>query len=83
MTVLMKHGEMIHSAISYVKWYPIKMCFKANILTQFENSMILAPKVFVHLYVVLWTDISCLGGIFANNTSRETKNFPSRKASEI
>ena len=32
----------------------------------------------------LYTDISCLGGgIFAKNTSRETKNFPSRRASEI
>jgi hypothetical protein len=27
--------------------------------------------------------VSCLGGIFAKNTSRETTNFPSRKASEI
>jgi deoxycytidylate deaminase len=56
MTVLMKHGEMIHSTISYVKWYPIKMCVKAITLTQFEYSaitMILAPKVFVYLYVVL------------------------------
>jgi hypothetical protein len=26
----------------------------------------------------LYTDISCLGGVFAKNTSRKTKNFPSR-----
>jgi hypothetical protein len=25
-----------------------------------------------------YADISCLGGVFAKNTSRETKNFPSR-----
>jgi len=24
-----------------------------------------------------YTDISCLGGVFAKNTSRETNNFPS------
>ena len=30
-----------------------------------------------------YTDISCLGGVFAKNTSRETKNFPSRMAREI
>jgi hypothetical protein len=28
---------------------------------------------------LFWTDISCLGGVFVKNTSRETKNFPSRK----
>jgi hypothetical protein len=32
---------------------------------------------------VFYTDISCLGGVFAKNTSRETKNFPSRMAREI
>ena len=31
---------------------------------------------------VFYTDISCLGGVFAKNTSRETKNFPSRMARE-
>jgi hypothetical protein len=31
----------------------------------------------------LYTDMSCLGGVFAKNTSRETKNFPSRMAREI
>ena len=30
--------------------------------------------------VILYTDISCWGGVFAKNTSRETKNFPSRMA---
>ena len=30
-----------------------------------------------------YTDISCLGGVFAKNTSRETKNFPSRMWREI
>jgi hypothetical protein len=25
-----------------------------------------------------YTDISCLGGVFAKNTSRKTKNFPIR-----
>ena len=56
MTILMKHGEMKHSTISNVEWYPIKMCVKAISLTQFEYSAItriLAPYVFVHLYVVL------------------------------
>jgi hypothetical protein len=32
---------------------------------------------------VFYTDISCLGGAFPKNTSRETKNFPSRMAREI
>jgi hypothetical protein len=27
-----------------------------------------------------YTDISCLGGVFAKNTSRETKSFPDRKS---
>ena len=36
MTVLMKHGEMTHSTISYVKWYPIKICVKAKTLSQIE-----------------------------------------------
>ena len=31
----------------------------------------------------LYTDISCLGGVFAKNTSRETKYFPRRMAGEI
>jgi hypothetical protein len=39
MTVLMKHGELIHSTITYVKWYPIKMCVKAITLTQFEYNL--------------------------------------------
>ena len=30
-----------------------------------------------------YTDISCLGGVFAKNTSLETKNIPSRKARKI
>jgi len=33
MTVLMKHGEMKHSTISYVKWYRIKICVKAITLS--------------------------------------------------
>jgi hypothetical protein len=33
--------------------------------------------------IVFYTDISCLGGVFAKNTSRETKNFPRRMAREI
>jgi len=32
---------------------------------------------------VLWTDILCLGGVFAKNTSRETNNFPTRMVREI
>jgi len=35
------------------------------------------------LTIVFYTDISCLGEVFAKNTSRETKNFPSRMAREI
>jgi len=34
-------------------------------------------------HLIYYTDISCLGGVFAKNTSRETKNFPRRKAREI
>ena len=34
----MKHGE-IHFTISYVKWYPIKICVKAITLTQCKNSV--------------------------------------------
>ena len=30
-----------------------------------------------------YTDISCLGGVFAKNTSRETKNFQSQMAREF
>ena len=30
-----------------------------------------------------YTDISCLGGVFAKNTSRETKNIRSRMVREI
>jgi len=31
----------------------------------------------------LYRDISCLGGVCAKNTSRETNNSPSRMAREI
>ena len=37
-TVIVKHSE-IHSTISYVKWYPIKICVKAITLTQCKNSV--------------------------------------------
>ena len=43
----------------------------------------------INIYLILstiyifYTDISCLGEVSAENTSRETKNFPSRMASEI
>lgn len=30
-----------------------------------------------------YTDISCLGGVFAKNTRRETKHFPRRMARKI
>ena len=33
-----KHSEMKHSTFTYVKWYPIKIYFKAITLTQFEYS---------------------------------------------
>jgi len=33
--------------------------------------------------MLFYTDISCLEGVFAKNTSRETNNFPSRMAREI
>ena len=33
--------------------------------------------------VNFYTDISCLGEVFAKNTSRETNNFPSRIAREF
>jgi hypothetical protein len=33
--------------------------------------------------IFFYTDISCLGGVFAKNTSRETTNFPSRMPREI
>jgi hypothetical protein len=35
------------------------------------------------LFAGFYTDISCLGGVFAKNTSRQTKNFPNRMAREI
>ena len=46
---------------------------------------IVQPERISKLICSLWlyTDISCLGGVFAKNTCRETKNFPSRMASEI
>jgi hypothetical protein len=34
-------------------------------------------------YIVFYTNIWCLGGVFVKNTSRETQNYPSRKAREI
>ena len=33
--------------------------------------------------IIYFTNISSLGGLFATNTNRETKNFSSRMASEI
>jgi hypothetical protein len=36
--------------------------------------------IFSHSF---YTDLSCLGGVFAKNTCRETKNFPIWKAREI
>ena len=43
-------------------------------------TLTLLSLMFRRLY---YTDISCLGGVFAKNTSRKTNNFPSRMASEI
>jgi hypothetical protein len=41
---------------------------------------LIAPSVFSSVYLlqctVFYTDISCLGGVFAKNTSRETKKIP-------
>jgi hypothetical protein len=34
--------------------------------------------VLYNTYKLFWTDISCLGGVFAKNTFRETKYFPRR-----
>ena len=43
-------------------------------------SIFIAPSVFSSVYLlqctVFYTDISCLGGVFAKNTSRETKQIP-------
>jgi hypothetical protein len=43
-------------------------------------------KILIFYYgtkIKFYTDILCLGGVFAKNTSRETKHFPSRMAREI
>jgi hypothetical protein len=52
--------------------------YKVQISTNFEENytQILFP------FYCFYTDISCLGGIFAKNTSRETKNFSSLMARE-
>ena len=52
------------------------------ILNQVLNKSQSKRRLFFRLTVkakqILWTDISCLGGVFTNNTSRETTNLVSR-----
>ena len=36
------------------------------------------PPIYRKSLTGLYTDISCLGGVFAKHTSRKTNNFPSR-----
>ena len=62
-----------------------------NFIVLFKNTSELVNKslgriymwILVFIKMCFYTDISCLGGVFAKNTSRETKNFPSRMAREI
>jgi hypothetical protein len=49
----------------------------------FKISFHMLNYAFVIWGEEFWTDISCLGGVFVKNTSRETKNFPSQKARVI
>jgi hypothetical protein len=58
-------------------------------ILQIHNA---SPEFFLilwaYMYIIIhtstyYTDISCLGGVFAKNISRETKKFPSRMAREI
>ena len=59
---------------------------KIKVIIEELNTMIIAlcdqnyvlNEEYIILGIYLYTDISCLGGIFSKNTSRETKNFPSR-----
>jgi len=43
----------------------------------------MSARTNIRISFVFYTNISCLGGVFAKNTSRETTNFPSRMAREI
>jgi hypothetical protein len=62
-----------------------------NFIVLFKNTSELVNKSLGRIYMwklvfikmCFYTDISCLGGVFAKNTSRETKNFLSRMAREI
>ena len=64
-----------------IKPHVLKSFCKLNVLL---NSFFLIDRnksnnSFVFLSTVAYyTDISCLGGVFAKNTSRETKNFGER-----
>jgi hypothetical protein len=54
-----------------------KSLYKSQLINIFHILIIRetnSPSVTCGLY----TDISCLGGVFAKNTSRETKNLVSR-----
>ena len=45
----------------------------------FHNNITIGDNSDIWFYA----DISCFGGVFAKNTSRKTKNFPSQMAREI
>jgi hypothetical protein len=51
--------------------------------THFCKAFVDLDKFSNFIWSIYYTDISCLGGIFAKNTSRETKNFLGRMAREI
>jgi len=48
-----------------------------------EIKLVSLYRLVTYSNVVYYTDISCLGGVFAKNTWRETTNFLSRMAREI
>ena len=61
--------------ISIIIWYLHVMIIQID--SQFYYWFFLRRfKKIIFPIVKFWTDISCLGGVFAKNTSRETKNFP-------
>ena len=55
----------------YIMLYYNQTVFLSLFCLQFFKT----PQTIPAIFTVLYTDISCLGGVFAKNTSRETKIF--------
>ena len=69
---------MVEKKHSKVPWFQFTM-----LLLKFSSPLNRYFSQITHTNRIYLYNISCLWGVFAKNTCRETNNFPSRQAREI